>query len=181
MTTKPVSVLNVAVGTWKKSQARIAAPSLRRNARHVGEGGPENRTLYLSTVDFATLWPRCSSSLWIRGAPQSRFSRDSRRINSRTSNDTAGRPDLPCAFNFQKSLHPCLCQATTVAGWTKPRAPRHPLHTRRRNTQNNRSVRRSRGRGTLRFSTATGVGAWLSYLRRPGDLVRPIPVSSCAR
>lgn len=55
MMTDPVSVLNVAVGTWKKSQARIAAPSLRRNERQVGEGGPEYRTIYLPIVDFATL------------------------------------------------------------------------------------------------------------------------------
>ena len=41
MTTNPSNALKVAVGTRKKSQARISPAWFRRNARHEPDGDPE--------------------------------------------------------------------------------------------------------------------------------------------
>src|SRR6202035_2121260 len=52
--------------------------------------------MYLPTLVSPTSMPSLSSSPWIRGAPQSGFSRLILRISSRTSSGTFGRPRFPC-------------------------------------------------------------------------------------
>ena len=51
--------------------------------------------MYCSTVDFATFKPSSASSSRILGEPQSGFSREIRRISSRISGSTLGRPGFP--------------------------------------------------------------------------------------
>jgi hypothetical protein len=55
--------------------------------------------MYLATLDCATLNPSLSSSLWMRGAPQSGFSMLTRRINARSFVSICGRP--PNGRDFQ--------------------------------------------------------------------------------
>ena len=71
-----------------------------RNARQVSDGGLRFRTMYFSTVDFATVIPIFSSSPTILGDPQCGFAFDIRRISCRISGDTGGRP----GFLFSLSL-----------------------------------------------------------------------------
>ena len=59
---------NVRVGTRQRSIAAIASAWLRRNVRHVCDGGPRC-FMYLETVNSATSKPSLSSSPWMRGAP----------------------------------------------------------------------------------------------------------------
>jgi hypothetical protein len=88
--------------------------------------------------------------------PKSGFSRLIRRIKSRTSLGTAGRPALPRRiFQVQKSRKPLRCQAMTVAGCTMARADCHSFQTRARTTHNQRSAGRNRGRLTERFRMFT--------------------------
>src|SRR5882757_9124964 len=49
----------------------------------------------LATLVSPTSMPSLSNSPWMRGAPQSGFSRLILRISWRTSFDTAGRPGFP--------------------------------------------------------------------------------------
>ena len=100
--------------------------------------------------------PSFKSSPWIRGAPHRVFSRDIRRIRSRISLDTGGRPDFPRRdFHVQKSLNPLRCQPMTVSGLTITRVWRQPGHRPDRMTQKTLSAIRSDGRGLFRFRTAT--------------------------
>src|ERR1700716_59721 len=48
--------------------------------------------MYLATLDWATLNPSLSSSPWMRGAPQSKFSVLICRISARNSASIGGRP-----------------------------------------------------------------------------------------
>src|SRR3954447_5646668 len=66
-----------------------------RNVRHDCDGGRRMRTRYLMTLLSAIWIPSFSSSPWMRGAPQVGFSRLIRRIRSRVSFATTGRPLLP--------------------------------------------------------------------------------------
>ena len=56
-TTKTNSILNVAVGTTKKSTATRSFKCRSRNGRQVAEGNLSPCGLYFSTVDFATSIP----------------------------------------------------------------------------------------------------------------------------
>src|SRR5580658_8968468 len=85
--------------------------------------------------------PSILSSPWIRGAPQVRFSATMRKISSRSSLHVGFLPTTACLreIHFQYSLNPVRCQRMTVSGWTSTNAFRHPCHTRRTATPNNRS------------------------------------------
>ena len=56
---------------------------------------------------------------------------------------------------FQYCLNPVRCQRTTVSGWTRIKALRHPGHSRRRVAQNNRSGVENRGFGWRRARTSS--------------------------
>ena len=51
--------------------AAMSGAWFRRKVRHSWLGGPRRLTMYLATVDCATLNPSLRSSPWMRGAPQS--------------------------------------------------------------------------------------------------------------
>ena len=59
-----------------------------------GRGGFLGRSMYRAAVDSATSWPKRASSAWMRGRPQSGFSRNMRRINSWRVRSKFGRPVL---------------------------------------------------------------------------------------
>src|SRR5262249_51876451 len=61
---------NVRVGTRQRSIATIASAWLRRNVRHVCDGGPPCLIMYLETVDSATSKPSLELAVDARGAPQ---------------------------------------------------------------------------------------------------------------
>ena len=92
----------------------------------------------------------------MRGAPHNGFSRHIRRMRSRTSRETGGRPQR-CErdFQVQKRRKPLRCQPITVAGLTIARAPRQSGQKLQIRAQNQRSGGYSRGRGVFRFSTAS--------------------------
>src|SRR5258707_13726467 len=62
------------VGTTNKSMAAMSGAWLCKKVRQPWLGGARRLTMYLATVDCATLNPSLSSSPWMRGAPQSWFS-----------------------------------------------------------------------------------------------------------
>ena len=113
------------------------------------------RKLYLLTLVSPTSIPSLSSSPWIRGAPHIGFSRLSRRIKSRTSIGTAGRPGCPRRiFQVQNSRKPLRCQAITVSGFTITRADRQSAQTPDSQAQRNRSAAVNLGRFSAeRWST----------------------------
>ena len=95
-----------------------------------------------------------SNSPWMRGAPQSGFSRLILRINSRTSFGTAGRPGWPeRTFHVQNSRKPLRCQAMTVSGLTMTKADRQSFQTSHSHAQRSRSAEVSFGRFTERCRT----------------------------
>jgi class 3 adenylate cyclase len=63
-------------------------------------GVPRRLTMYLATLDCATSKPSLSNSPWMRGAPQSGFSKLIRRINRRSSVSICGCP--PRGRDFQR-------------------------------------------------------------------------------
>ncbi len=87
-------ILNVTVGTTKKSTDTRSFTWLSKNARHVGDGGFFGRTMYFSTVDLATRMPSLASSPTMRGEPQPGFALDILRMSSWTALATAGLPGL---------------------------------------------------------------------------------------
>src|SRR5437588_3074819 len=96
----------------------------------------------------------------MRGAPQVLFSRTIRKISSRTSADSCFLPTCFLAFEIklQYSRNPARCQRTTVSGLTSTRDCFQAPQKRRANTQKILStvpIRGLRGRGCLRFSTAS--------------------------
>ena len=110
----------------------------RRNVLQDCEGGLRSRTMYLETVDWATSNPSISNSPWIRGAPQSGFSLLIRRMRSRSSRSTFGRPALFRDFRRQNALKPERCLPSQDSfrlhdpGYveqTRPN-PRHPCQQR---------------------------------------------------
>ena len=128
---------------------------LLRKVRHVCDGGFLCRTLYFATVDSATSYPSKASSDLIRGTPHVWFSRDSRRMRSRTSRATPGLPCFLRDFHRQYSLKPCRCHRSTVSGWTRVSADRQPGQSLDSQTQKIRSCLRSLGRSTERRSTVS--------------------------
>src|SRR5258708_18356709 len=69
------------VGTVKKSIDTVVFTWFSRKVRHVCEGGFRRRTMYLLTLVSPTSMPSLRSSPWMRGAPQSGFSRLILRIS----------------------------------------------------------------------------------------------------
>jgi len=90
-----------------------------------------------------------SNSPWIRGAPQSGFSKLMVRISARTSLGTAGRPGLPCrTFQAQNRRKLLRCQASTVSGLTMTGADRQLFQSWESHAQRSRSGGVSFGRFT---------------------------------
>jgi len=108
--------------------------------------------MYFETAAWEMEKPSFKSSPWIRGAPHNVFSRDIRRIRSRISLDTGGRPGFPRRdFHVQKSLNPFRCQPMTVSGLTVTREWRQPAHRYDRMTQKTLSAIRKRWPGPFPF------------------------------
>jgi hypothetical protein len=134
------------VGTVKKSIDTVVFTWFSRKVRHVCEGGFRRRIRYLLTLVSPTSMPSLRSSPWMRGAPQSGFSRLIFRISLRTSFDTAGRPRGPRrTFQVQNSRNPLRCQAMTVSGLTMQRAECHSAQAPQSQAHRNRSNRFSLG------------------------------------
>ena len=91
----------------------------------------------------------------MRSAPQVLFSATIRKIRSRSSLlvDLLPMRTPLREIHFQYSLNPARCQRTTVSGWTRIRAFRHPDHRRRSITQSSRSPFENRCCGRRRAST----------------------------
>src|SRR5260370_1267156 len=142
------------VGTVKKSIETVVFTWFSRKVRHVCEGRFRRRTMYLLTLVSPTSMPSLRSSPWMRGAPQSGFSRLILRISLRISFDTGGRPRWPLrTFQVQNSRNPLRCQAMTVAGLTMRRAERHSAQAPQSQAHKHRSKRFSFGFFTERCST----------------------------
>src|SRR5258708_21118546 len=142
------------VGTVKKSIETVVFTWFSRKVRHVCEGGLRRRTMYLLTLVSPTSMPSLRSSPWMRGAPQSGFSRLILRISLRISFDTGGRPRWPLrTFQVQNSRNPLRCHAMTVSGLTIQRAERHSFQTPQNQAHKNRSNRLRFGLFTERCST----------------------------
>ena len=72
------------------------------NAPHLWDGsGVGTFTMYLATVESATLWPSSASSDAIFGAPHVVFSIDMRRIRWMSSMLIGGRPGLERDLRFR--------------------------------------------------------------------------------
>ncbi len=146
--------LERVVGTVKKPTDTMVfdvilqegPPSLRRRFPGADQ--------YLPTLVSPMSMPSLSNSPWMRGAPQSRFSRLILRISARTSFWTAGLPSRPRrTFHVQKSWKPLRCQAMTVSGLTITKADRQSFQTSHSHTQRSRSAEMSFGRFTERCRT----------------------------
>src|ERR1017187_1172915 len=83
------------VGTVKKSIDTVVLRGFSRKVCQVCEGGFRRRTMYLLTLVWPMSMPSLRSSPWMRGAPQSGFSRLIFRINLRISFDAGGRARCP--------------------------------------------------------------------------------------
>src|ERR1022692_3828957 len=121
----------------------MASAWLRRNVRQVCDGGPRRRIMYLETVDSAIWKPSFSNSPWMRRAPHSGFSVLIRRMSSRTSRTTRGRPGRPRDFQRQYVRNPARCQRRIVAGWTTRDKPSRLGQSQVIHTNNARSLPRS--------------------------------------
>ena len=87
-------------GNNEEIAGRYAAQMVLEEGAPGCDGGLlPRRVMYLATVASATSWPRSKSSERMRGAPQSGFSWDIRRISRMTCGLTHGRP---LDFHFQK-------------------------------------------------------------------------------
>src|SRR5438445_8542988 len=91
----------VAVGTVKKSNAIRSLAWFFRNVRHTCDGGLRCRTIYFETVACETVRPSFNSSPWILGAPQRGLAPLIRRIRSRSSVPSLGRPRRCRLFHAQ--------------------------------------------------------------------------------
>jgi hypothetical protein len=101
--------------------AAIACAWLRKNVRHVCDGGPRGLVMYLETVDSATSKPSLRSSPWMRGAPHNGFSLLICRMRSRNSRFTPGLPGWPHDFQRQYARNPERCPAEWYRA--EPRGP----------------------------------------------------------
>ena len=146
-TTNTKSTLNLTVGTAKKSMATRSFAWLLRNACQVGDEGFSGRSMYLSTVDFATSIPSLRSSPTIRGDPQHGLARDILRMSCLTSGAVEGRPGLAFPLmRAQCSRKRSRCHAMTVRGCTNTRTLRQSDHTFDSHAHNRRSTGLMRGR-----------------------------------
>ena len=136
-----------SVGTTHISTAAIASAWFWRNVLQDCEGGLRSRTMYLETVDWATSNPSISSSPWIRGAPHRGFSLLIRRMRSRSSRATFGRPALFRDFQRQNAVKPERCHRKMVSGFTTWEISSSPGQMRVIHTNNARSLPYSRRRG----------------------------------
>ena len=109
-------------------------------------------TMYLETVDWATSNPSISNSPWIQGAPQSGFSLLIRRMRSRSSRSTFGRPALFRDFQRQNALKPERCHRKMVSGFTTRDMSSRPGQIRVIHTNNARSLPYSPSRGGARLT-----------------------------
>src|ERR1035437_2606523 len=142
------------VGTVKKSIETVVFRWFSRKVRQVCEGGFRRWTRYLLTLVSPMSMPSLRSSPWMRGAPQSGFSRLIFRISLQISFDTGGRPRWARrTFQVQNRRNPLRCHAMTVWGLTMQRAERHSSQTPQNQAHRNRSNRFSFGLFTERCST----------------------------
>src|SRR5436190_195271 len=100
-TTSTNRTRKVAVGTVKKSNAIRSGAWFFRNLRHTCGGGRRGRTMYFETVACETVRPSFNSSPWILGAPQKGLAWLIRRIRSRSSVPSLGRPRRCRLFHAQ--------------------------------------------------------------------------------
>src|SRR5579862_3767979 len=70
------------VATVRQSIETSSCAWVARNVRHVGDGGLDGRTRYVSTVDLATVMPSLPRSPRMRGEPHVGFAADIVRISS---------------------------------------------------------------------------------------------------
>ena len=98
---KRKQLLELTVGTTKRSIDAIPSAWLRRKVFHVCDGRPRRGTMYFETVDWATPMPSLSSSPWMGGALQSGFSKLILKIRSRTSLSICDRPPRGRDFHRQ--------------------------------------------------------------------------------
>src|ERR1700730_3619262 len=125
-----------------------------RKVRQFCDGGFRLRTMYLPTLVSLMSMPSLSNSPWMRGAPQSEFSRLIFRISWRISFDTGGRPAWPRrTFQVQNSRKPLRCQPMTVSGLTMTKADRQSLQASHSHAHRTRSPDVSLVRFTERRST----------------------------
>src|SRR5215510_1133573 len=105
--------------------------------------------MYLPTLVSPMSIPNLSNSPWMRGAPQSGFSRLILRISWRISLDTGGRPGWPRrTFQVQNNRKPLRCQPMTVSGLTMTKEDRQSLQTSQNQAHRSRSADVSLGRFT---------------------------------
>ena len=88
------------------------------------------------TVGSEMAKPSCSSSPWMRGAPQPGLPDFMRRIDRQISSLTLGRPSRR-ERSRQDSLNPARCQETSVPAFTMIGAPAQPVQERRSAIQKN--------------------------------------------
>src|SRR2546427_7923182 len=91
----------VAVGTVKKSNAIRSGAWFFKNVHHACDGSLRGRTMYFETLACETVRPSFNSSPWILGAPQRGLARLIRRIRSRSSVPSLGRPRRCRLFHAQ--------------------------------------------------------------------------------
>lgn len=131
---KQYSILNVSVGTVKKSNATITSRRLARKASQRLPGSPRRcrRRRCRAIVRSETEKPSFSSSPWIFGAPQSEFSAAMRWMRLRVSSLILGCPRRGWDRQRQYLRKPARCQPTTVSGFTISKTSDHRGQTRRR-------------------------------------------------
>jgi hypothetical protein len=101
--TGPGKTIYIAGQLARDAEGNIVGPGDIRAqlVRQLCDGGPRRQIMYLETVDSVTSKPSCSNSPWMRGAPHNGFSLLIRRISSRSSRSTLGRPTRPRDFQRQ--------------------------------------------------------------------------------
>src|ERR1700674_586447 len=100
---------------------------LSRNVPHVWDGGFRLRTKVFGHAGLADIDAELEQlAVNARRTPPA-FSRLIRRIRSRMSRETAGRPLFPLLIFHDQNIRNALrCQATTVSGLTTTSAERQP-------------------------------------------------------
>jgi len=111
----------VAVSTVKKSVATAAwerRNSVQVTAERVGAGSMPWSLRICHTVEDAILWPRPTSSPWMRRWPQVGFSAARRTIRRRSSIAVGGRPGRRGLGWVQWRAMRLRCQRSSVSGVT---------------------------------------------------------------
>src|SRR4029450_11037471 len=127
-----------------------------RPTRHVSDGAVRRFGISRETVRSATSIPSFKSSPWILGAPHRGFASAIRLTRAVISGLTGGRPPVgwpESVVQYRRKRR--RRQRTTVSGVTITRAVLHPAPTLDRQTQKNRSGRRSFGRLAVLLYTAS--------------------------